>query len=53
MVVCEQCMTMVKRMNQILGIKNNDFLLHEGTSMSANKKKFFCAHCKVHGHDTD
>ncbi len=46
-------MIMVKRMNQILGIKHNDFLSHEIISMSANKKKFCYAHCKVHGHDTE
>jgi len=51
-VVCEQCMIMVKRMNQILGIEHNDFLSDERTSMSTNKK-FFCPHCKVHGHDTE
>ena len=28
------------------------FFSHEITCMSTNKKKSFCAHCKVHGHGT-
>ena len=52
-VVCEQHMIMVKQMNQNLGIKYNEFLSHDRTSMLANKKKFLCAHCKVHGHDIE
>jgi len=52
-VACEQCMKMVKIMNQILGINHNDSLSHERTSMSTNKRKFFYTHCKLHGHDIE
>ena len=46
-------MLMVKRMGQILGIKNIDSLSQERTSMSVNMKKFLCVHCQVHGHDIE
>ena len=46
-------MIMVKGMDKILGIKHNDSPLYERNSLSANKRKLFCTHCKMHGHGNE
>ena len=51
--MCETHMVMVNRMEFFFGINNIYSLPQERTSMSVNKKIFFCVHCQVHGHDIE
>jgi len=51
--ICEKHMVMVKRMDQILGIKDNDSPLHERTPLSTRKRKLFSTHCNMPRHGNE
>ena len=52
-VVCEQLMVTVKRMDHIVGIKHDESPSHLRTSLSASKIKYFCTHFKMHRHGNE
>ena len=51
--ICEKHMVMVKRMDQITGIKHDESPSPLRTSLSLSKRKYFCTHYKMHGHGND
>lgn len=50
---CEQNKDMVKKMDQIIGIKHEEPLTSFKTSLSMGKRKHFCTHCNMYGHQIE
>jgi len=49
-VICEKFMVMLKRMDNIIGMKHDEYPSHERVSFSVSKRKSFCTHCQMNEH---